>query len=137
MSELSPYMLNDEQYAKIDPVLEELIQKNLAGIEKKANAVVDEIYEKIQDAIRYYLEGDTVANFSDLVVARANDIIHALLTGKNPRILEKFVLGWEGDVFRNKVYLEHKDAIQNQLIEDLRKEVENLKERLEWARDRF
>lgn len=129
MSE-SQYKETEEKVAAAHAALKDA----LSGAVKK---LTDEIHIQAHDYFMDMMESDETYNFRNFVMQRSRSIMKGLLNGGWDEAEAKKWLGsYDFEAYRKAVYDAHREVIQNELIEDLRKENKRLSESLESYRRR-
>lgn len=135
MNELTRFGLETEQWEAAEVEAQKLYANIFEPLTKATKKFTDELHSQIYETLQATLESDTAYNVRDMIQHRSNEIINALLNGGWREERYKEWLGqYDLEEYRKAIYLRHRDIIQNQLIDDLNKEVERLNRSLEFYR---
>lgn len=110
----------------IDPKLKEAVDKAVKDIADKA-------YESIESAF----ENDVAYNFGGMVRDRARYIMKGLLNGGWQEAMAKnWLYDFDFSEYRNAVYSANHEAIQSQLVDDLRAKIAELEKEIAYQKRR-
>ena len=103
--------------------------------EPMAKKFADELYHRALDYFRDYLLSDTEHNVQDVIWRQIDDSVEALMSGERWAI-ERYCLTdrYDGEKIREAVAKHIPNELRDKRIDDLEKEVADLKKQLEWAR---
>jgi len=128
--------ISDAQFVETQAYAEKMITALLPALDSVVKKFTESAYETIQNYVESSLESNTGYNLAELVRLRANDIIMGLLNGDtNKAEAERWVIDFDAARFRALVYAEHKNVIQNKLIDELVVKNGSLQKRLDRHED--
>jgi hypothetical protein len=103
--------------------------------EEVIKPILDTIHERVNDAFRDYLLADAEQNLQGAMRDMVEKSVRALLGGEKWANVKYIEYPYrEGQKVREALAKLHSDPIKDGRIADLEKEVEALKQSLEWAR---
>ena len=106
-------------------------------MKEAVDKAVKDISEKAYESIESTFENDVAWNFGGMVRDRARNIIQGLLNGGwQEAMVHKWLYDFDFAEYRNAVYLANHEAIQNQLIDDLRAKIAELEKEIAYQKRR-
>lgn len=112
----------------------EIIEPKLKeAVDRAVKDIADKAYEGIENTF----ENDVTYNFGGMVRDRARYIMQGLLNGGWQEAMAKsWLYDFDFREYRNAVYLANHEAIQSQLVDDLRAKVAELEKEIAYQKRR-
>lgn len=122
-----------ESNAAADKFRESIEPKLREAVDKAVKDITDKAYESIESTF----ENDVAYNFGGMVRDRARYIMHGLLNGGWQEAMAKnWLYDFDFREYRNAVYLANHEAIQSQLVDDLRAKIAELEKEIAYQKRR-
>lgn len=132
--------LSVEEFAESERIASAVYVDMSNRLDGAVRRITGDIHCAISEVMAEHLQSDTASNFRNLVSEKVRSIMDGLLNtaegAEDRRSAEarEYLAGFHFEGFRANVYAVHRDTIQNELIEDLKKENATLRQHLEIAR---
>lgn len=144
--ENNAYVVTDDTRSEVEEFAKKVVDHE--AIKNRLQDALNDVYSDLLDKVEWHLENDAISNVEGQIHREAIKMVEGMLKG-DQKMLARFNLalgepGWMGFVsgladhegIRRKIYEQHKEFIQNQLIDDLIKENQKLRDDVSFYRER-